>query len=130
MTTNLAGQPRHTVNLSDPIWLIEHLAQAFHITVDRARRHTYREGFPRPKQGFETHAWCREAVLEWFRTLPEVPPTPAMTRRASQPSTPARGATSASVATARPNATAPPGRAAGPRTTSTYKPRPRQRRTP
>jgi hypothetical protein len=35
------------IDLSVPIWTIEHVAAAFHLSVDAAREYTYREDFPR-----------------------------------------------------------------------------------
>ena len=35
------------IDLSVPIWTIEHVAAAFHLSVDAAREYTYRENFPR-----------------------------------------------------------------------------------
>lgn len=77
MTTKLklsaTPKTRRRLNLADPIWTIHHIAQAFNLSIDRARHHTRRDKFPRPKAGFETHCWCREAVLAWFRQLPDLP---------------------------------------------------------
>ena len=88
MTTKLkpTGAPmrRPDLLLSDPIWTVKHVAKAFNMTEDRARRHTYRPDFPRPKQGFDTNLYCREAVLAWFRDLDEIPATAAMERRARE----------------------------------------------
>lgn len=88
MTTKLKltsiPKQRPDLHLSDPIWTVKHIAKAFNITEDRARRHTYRPGFPRPKEGFDAHYYCREAVLAWFRNLEEIPPTAAIERRARE----------------------------------------------
>lgn len=84
MTTKLklTGTPdtlRHS-NLADPVWHVQHIAKAFGITVDRARRHTRRDSFPAPKDGFERNCYCREAVLTWIRGLPDAPPSRSPSR--------------------------------------------------
>ena len=40
------------IDLSAPIWAIEHVAEAFHLSVDTAREHTYHHDFPAAKVGF------------------------------------------------------------------------------
>lgn len=64
-----------TPNLDQPIWTIDHVSAALHVSVDTAREYTYRTDFPRPKAPFHAHLWCREAVLAWFRSLPDKPQT-------------------------------------------------------
>ena len=61
------------IDLSVPIWTIEHVAAAFHLEVDTAREYTYRADFPRPRAGFSRHLWNREEVLAWFTALPGKP---------------------------------------------------------
>ncbi|WP_416957837.1 hypothetical protein ACNKF0_09565 [Nocardioides sp. T5] len=89
MTTKLklTGTPDtlRYLDLADPIWHVQHLAKAKGVKVDRARRYTYMEGFPRPKDGFERNSYCREAVLAWFRGLPDAPPARSRGKHASRP---------------------------------------------
>lgn len=89
MTTNLklTGTPDtlRYLDLADPIWHVQHLAKAKGVSVDRARRYTYMDGFPRPKKGFERNCYCREAVLAWFRGLPDAPPTRSRSKHSSHP---------------------------------------------
>jgi hypothetical protein len=89
MTTHfkLTGTPDtlRYVDLADPIWHVQHLAKAKGVKVDRARRYTYMAGFPRPKKGFERNSYCREAVLAWFRDLPDAPPTRPRSKHSSSP---------------------------------------------
>jgi len=62
------------INLSAPIWAIEHVAVALHLEVDTAREYTSSPTFPAPKAGFARHLWLREEVLDWFRDLrPKAP---------------------------------------------------------
>jgi hypothetical protein len=61
------------IDLSVPIWTIEHVAAAFHLSVDAAREYTYREDFPRPRDGFSRNLWTRQEVLDWFAGLPPKP---------------------------------------------------------
>jgi hypothetical protein len=61
------------IDLSVPIWTIEHVAAAFHLEVDTAREYTYRESFPRPRAGFSRNVWTREEILAWFTALPGKP---------------------------------------------------------
>ena len=61
------------IDLSVPIWTIEHVAAAFHLSVDAAREYTYREDFPRPRAGFSRNLWTRQEVLDWFAGLPPRP---------------------------------------------------------
>ena len=58
------------IDLSAPIWAIDHVAEAFHLTVDTAREHTYHHDFPAPRVGFARNLWLREEVLAWFAALP------------------------------------------------------------
>jgi hypothetical protein len=58
-----------TIDLSIPIWTIEHVAAAFHLSVDAAREYTYRADFPRPRAGFSRNLWTRQEVLDWFAIL-------------------------------------------------------------
>ncbi len=39
------------IDLSVPIWTIEHVAAALHLRVDAAREYTYRKGLPAAKAG-------------------------------------------------------------------------------
>ena len=91
------------INLSVPIWTIEHVAAALHLSVDAAREYTYLPDFPRPRAGFSKNLWSRTEVLDWFAGLPPRPrgragngtvstataartaPRPADTRPASAP---------------------------------------------
>jgi hypothetical protein len=61
------------LDLSVPIWTIDHVAAALHLSVDTAREHTYTAGFPAPRGGFARHLWLREEVLAWFAALPARP---------------------------------------------------------
>ena len=65
-----APVPGTDVDLSAPIWAIEHVAAALHLSVDTAREYTYRAGFPAAKAGFARNLWLREEVLAWFAELP------------------------------------------------------------
>jgi hypothetical protein len=129
MTTKLkltgTRQHRPDLHLSDPIWTIKHIAKAFNVTEDRARRHTYRPGFPRPKEGFDTHSYCREAVLAWFRELDEIPATGAMMRRAREDAEATRPVAQPSAATpvSAASRVPPPAPAAKPSSNPTYRPR-------
>src|SRR3954454_4476688 len=62
------------IDLSVPVWTIEHVAAALHCSVDAAREHTYRADFPRPRAGFSKNLWTRTEVLAWFDALPPRPP--------------------------------------------------------
>lgn len=44
------------IDLSIPIWTIEHVAAALHLSVDAAREYTYLTGFPADKQGLTATA--------------------------------------------------------------------------
>jgi hypothetical protein len=61
------------IDLSVPIWTIEHVAAAFHLSVDAAREYTYREDFPRPRTGFSRNLWTRQEVLDWLAGLAPKP---------------------------------------------------------
>jgi hypothetical protein len=61
------------IDLSAPIWAIEHVAAALHLEVDTAREYTYRADFPAPRAGFSRNLWTREKVLAWFSGLPPKP---------------------------------------------------------
>jgi hypothetical protein len=61
------------IDLSVPIWTIEHVAAAFHLSVDAAREYTYREDFPRSRAGFSRNLWTRQEVLDWFAGLAPKP---------------------------------------------------------
>jgi hypothetical protein len=63
------------IDLSVPIWTIEHVAAALHLSVDAAREYTYRADFPASKAGFGRNLWLREAVLAWFADLPARAPS-------------------------------------------------------
>ncbi len=107
------------INLSDPIWTIEHVAAAFDLSVDTAHEHTYRPGFPVPKDGFSKNLWRREDVLAWFAELPGRP------RRRSRPTNTAGAATGAATGSMQPGtAAARPASPAAPGVRS-YKPRSR-----
>lgn len=58
------------LDLSDPIWAIEHLATAFGVEVDTAREYSYHADFPAPKALFAKNLWARTEVLAWFDRLP------------------------------------------------------------
>lgn len=58
------------IDLSVPIWTIDHVAAALHLKVDTAREHTYRGDFPAAKDPFAQNLWLREEVLAWFANLP------------------------------------------------------------
>lgn len=60
-----------TIDLTVPIWTIEHVAAALgSINVGAARGYTYTAGFPAAMQGFARNLWLREEVLAWFAGLP------------------------------------------------------------
>lgn len=59
-----------SIDLSVPIWTIEHVAAALHLSEDTARQHTYLSSFPAPRAGFNRNLWLREQVLAWFAELP------------------------------------------------------------
>jgi hypothetical protein len=86
------------VDLSQPIWTIEHVAAALHLSVDRARECSYLTSFPAPRAGFSRHLWPREAVLDWFASLPAATGRPAGTGTAARDG---RGAVPARRARAR-----------------------------
>ena len=65
----LTPLPRDRVDLADPIWTIDHVASALHLSVDRAREYTYSPAFPAPRAGFGRNLWARHAVLDWFDGL-------------------------------------------------------------
>jgi hypothetical protein len=54
------------IDLPAPIWGIEEIAAVLELEVDSAREYTYREDFPRPRDGFSRNLWTREKVLDWF----------------------------------------------------------------
>lgn len=58
------------IDLSVPIWTIEHVAAVLHLSVDTAREYTYRPDFPAAKVGFARNLWLCEEVLAWFAQLP------------------------------------------------------------
>ena len=45
------------IDLSVPIWTIEHVAAAFHLEVDTAHEYTSREDFPRRRARSSRHLW-------------------------------------------------------------------------
>ena len=59
------------INLSAPIWAIEHVAAALLLEVDTAREYTSSPTFPAPKAGFARHVWLREAP-PWMRSRASV----------------------------------------------------------
>jgi hypothetical protein len=59
-----------TIDLSVPIWTIDHIATALHVSVDTAREYTYRADLPAPKAGV------------WFDALPPRARRAARTRPA------------------------------------------------
>jgi hypothetical protein len=61
------------IELSRPIWDINHVADALFVTIDRAREYTYRADFPAAKDGFAKNLWLREDVLDWFAGLQHRP---------------------------------------------------------
>jgi len=82
------------IDLSAPIWGIEEIAAVLKLEVDSAREYTYREDFPRPRDGFSRNLWTREEVLAWFAALPPkprgragkgTPSTATVARTASRP---------------------------------------------
>ena len=79
------------VDLSVPIWTIEHVAAALHLSVDAAREYTHRPDFPRPRECFARNLWTRQEILDWFATLPPKPcgratvSTATIARTASRP---------------------------------------------
>lgn len=76
------------VDLSAPIWTIDHVAAALHLSTDRAREYTYS---PAPRAGFGRNLWLRQDVLDWFEGLPpgqRRATTTARTRRPAQPREP------------------------------------------
>lgn len=104
--------PAPVVDLAVPIWTIEHVAAALHLSVDRAREYTYLPSFPAPRAGFTRNLWARQGVLDWFQLLPSAG------RRTVNSGTAARGAT-------RGAAPASVGRPAGrpPQARRSYRPR-------
>ena len=84
------GSPLN-IDLSVPIWTIEHVSAAFHLEVDTAREYTHRVDFPRPRAGFARNLWTRQEVLDWFAALPPKPrsratvSTATVARTASRP---------------------------------------------
>ena len=93
-TAVLAGfRTDRPVNIdpSVPIWTIEHVAAVLDPSVDAAREYTYRDDFPRPRDGFRKNLWTREEVLSWFDGLPRKPrgrataSTATVARAASRP---------------------------------------------
>jgi hypothetical protein len=71
-----------TIDLSVPIWTIDHIATALHVSVDTAREYTYRADLPAPKAGVCRNLWPRGAVLAWFDALPPRARRAARTRPA------------------------------------------------
>jgi hypothetical protein len=115
------------IDLSVPIWTIEHVAAACHLSVDAAREYTYRDDFPAAKTGFARNLWLREDVLGWFAALPakhdQRTTRRATTHRAARR---AEEAVAHTQATGRPAPTpaARPGTATAPAATQpTYRPR-------
>ncbi len=72
MTATTTTTPA-TVDLSVPIWTIDHVAAALHLSVDTAREYTYLVDFPAPKAGFSRSLWLCEEVLDWFSRRPNRP---------------------------------------------------------
>jgi hypothetical protein len=64
--------PVMNIDLNAPIWAIDHVAAALHVSVDSAREHTYSLTFPAARAGFSKNLWLREEVLLWFAGLPAV----------------------------------------------------------
>ena len=57
-----------SIDLSVPIWTIEHVAAALgNLSMDAAREYTYTAAFPSAKAGFARNLWLREEVLAWVR---------------------------------------------------------------
>lgn len=106
-----------STDLSDPIWTIDHVARAFHLSVDAAREHTYRDGFPRAKTGFAANLWLREEVMSWFTSLSGRSPEASTTRTVRRP---------ARAAATQPRSTTPrEQRTVSARPAKLYTPRPR-----
>ncbi|MGN6687126.1 MAG: hypothetical protein ACTHK1_06280 [Actinomycetales bacterium] len=64
--------PTH-LDLSVPIWTIEHVAAALFVSVDTAHHHTYAADFPGAAEGFARNLWLREEVLARFATRRQEP---------------------------------------------------------
>jgi predicted DNA-binding transcriptional regulator AlpA len=94
-----ATDPSTPVDLRDPIYLIEHLAALFHVSVDTAREYTSRTDFPGSRQLGVRLMWDREEVLDWFRSLPA---RSAEARRRTQPTAVSAPAPASRTATYRP----------------------------
>jgi hypothetical protein len=73
------------IDLSVPIWTIEHVAAALRLSVDTAREYTYTPAFPAARAGFARHLWLREEVLAWFAALPAAEPRRAAAGTCSAP---------------------------------------------
>jgi hypothetical protein len=58
------------IDLSVPIWAIDHLSEALGVSIDTAREHTYSPSFPAARAGFARNVWLRDQVLAWFAGLP------------------------------------------------------------
>lgn len=101
--------PAPRIDLTDPVWTIQHLSACLHVSVDTAREYTYREDFPGSHFLGARLLWDREDVLSWFRCLPSQTAADRR-RRETGPAAPATG-------------TAPVLRPAG-----TYRPRSSRRR--
>jgi hypothetical protein len=97
------------IDLSVPIWTIEHVAAACHLSVDAAREYTYRTDFPRPRAGFSRNLWTRQEVLDWFAGLAPKP------RGRARRGTGTVSTATVARTTARPADTRPASTPAGPR---------------
>lgn len=63
-----------SIDLSVPIWTIEHVAAALgNLSLDAARAYTYTAAFPSAKASFARNLRLREEVLAWFAGLPARP---------------------------------------------------------
>ena len=59
-----------TIDLSVPIWTIDPLAAAFHLSVDDARESTDRADFPAAKDGFARNLWMVRGMRRGFAAGP------------------------------------------------------------
>ena len=59
------------IDLSVPIWTIEHVAAALHLKMDTAREDTDPFAFSAPRAGFGRNLWARAELLAWFAALPD-----------------------------------------------------------
>ena len=108
------------IDLSVPIWTIEHVAAAFHLSVDAAREYTYGTT-SRPRAAFSRHLWTRQEALARIDELPTKPRSHAGKGTVSTAAV-ARTASPRSTETCRPSAAPAGTRPAGGRPAGAPKP--------